>query len=62
MIKYFIYELKKDIPTLLFTALLLIILIVPYNTKFEGLAVGSGLLIAAYIPVSYTHLTLPTKA
>lgn len=51
MIKYFIYELKKDIPTLLFTALLLIILIggVPYNTKFEGLAVGSGLLIAAYI-------------
>lgn len=51
MIKYFIYELKKDIKTLLFTNILLIILIggLPYNTKYETLGVGISLLVSAYI-------------
>lgn len=51
MIEYFIYELKKDIATLIFTALLLIVLIstIPYDTQFSGLAIGSGLLVTAYM-------------
>ena len=50
------------IPLIIMNVLLLIIVIDFWkNCRSKAAKVGFGIMLTVYVPVSYTHLTLPTK-